>query len=484
MKILHIITTISVEKGSSNGQRGSLLIWGARAVGFALCCLFLTFAAIAQESPSSKDTLIFRNGDMLFGKLDSINTNGLRWTRHDAPEPLSFTPELVAQIDLGAQLNHKEVLTNQCQVRLVNQDQLQGELVSYDGEKLVLNTWYAGQLTLSNEVISMIMPLGTSRSALFEGPQGVDGWTMGKVNPLLAIDSGDWHYKEGAFYATKSASIARDMSLPDSSSISFDLEWKGFFNIAIALYSEYLQPINLANKETEPKFGGFYSLQINPFSANLLSVVQKEPLRYLGQSAIQAFNQKTSARVDIRLSKEKKVIALLVDGVLVRQWQESDSFSGTGTGVRFVHQGQGAVKISNIKVSEWDGQFEEAPSITLGNKRDLAKLRNGDKVGGKLKSIGDGKMTFEANGNTLDVPLNRVKQIEIAGEKLNPKPELSRTIRAYFGREGGSVTFALESWDNAAVIAQSPFFGKSTFKTQAFQRIMFDINGPILNGPN
>jgi hypothetical protein len=307
---------------------------------------------------------------------------------------------------------------------------------------------------------------------------------MGKVNPLLAVDAGDWHYKEGAFYATKSASIARDLSLPDSASLSFDLEWKGFFNIAIALYSEYLQPINLANKETEPKFGGFYSMQLNPFSANLLSVVQKDPIRYLGQSAIQAFNQKTSARVDIRMSKEKKIIALLVDGIVARQWLEPDSFSGTGTAVRFVHQGQGAVKISNIKVSEWDGQFEEAPSITLGNKQDLAKLRNGDKVGGKLKAIQNGKMTFEANGLPLDVPLTRVKQIEIAGPKVNPRPLLTRAIKAFFGREGGAVTFELESWDSTSVIAQSVFFGKTTFKTEAFYRILFDLNGPILTGPN
>jgi hypothetical protein len=455
-----------------------------------LACAFLAGAALAapaadalEAKTAGRDTLIFRNGDLLLGKLAAIGENGLQWNRQDAAEPLAFTTELVGQIDLIHAASQAGMRTNQCQVRLINQDQLQGELISYDGSKLEIDTWYAGRITLSNEVISLIMPLGVTKSSIFEGPEGLDGWTMGKVNPLLAIDSGIWHYKDGAFFATKSASIARDLNLPDSCSLSFDLEWKGFFNIAIALYSESLQPINLANKENEPKFGGFYSLQLNPFSANLLSVVQKEQLRYLGQSAIQAFNQKTSARVDIRCSKDKRLIALLVDGVLVRLWQESEPFSGSGSAVRFVHQGQGSVKISNIKVAEWDGQFEEPAAVTVGNKQDLAKLRNGDKVSGKVQGINQGKMSIQAGANRLDIPIERVKQIELAGPKANLRP-VPRTIRAFFGREGGSVSLQLERWDPAATVAFSPVFGKATFKSEAFQRFLFDLNGPILNGPN
>src|SRR5262249_15342491 len=160
--------------------------------------------------------------------------------------------------------------------------------------------------------------------------------------------------------------------------------------LAIALYTDYYQPINLANKDTEPEFGGFYSLQLNSFSANLLPVKKNDPLRYLGQVSVPAFNQKNTAHVEIRASKTKRTIALLVDGEVVKQWNETEEFVGQGAGVRFVHQGQGKVKLSQLRVSVWDGQFEEKPSAHPDAKQDIAKLRNGDKAGGTLNSIQDG----------------------------------------------------------------------------------------------
>src|SRR5687768_16839635 len=142
----------------------------------------------------------------------------------------------------------------------------------------------------------------------------MEGWTRGKVNAQGLTDAGEWMYSNGAFYALKSASIARDLKLPDVASIQFDLEWRGFFHVAVALYSSYLHPINLANKESEPQFGGFYSMQLNPFSANLLPVEQNEPLRYLGQASLQHLAQTNAAHIDIRVNKAKSLVALMVNG--------------------------------------------------------------------------------------------------------------------------------------------------------------------------
>jgi hypothetical protein len=254
------------------------------------------------------------------------------------------------------------------------------------------------------------------------------------------------------------------------------LEWRGFFHIAIALYTEYLQPINLANKETEPKFGGFYSLQINPFSANLLPVKQTEPLRYLGQASLQALAQKNSAHVDIRVNRAKRMIALLIDGTLVKQWIDTDEFAGTGTAVRFVHQGQGAVKLTNLKVTEWDGTFEEPISVTPNKTQDLARLKNGDRVLGNIKSMAEGKMIIEVSGRPLEVPVNRVKQVELASPPVKAPAPKPNTIRAYFASGAGSVTFDLRKWTAGEVAASSENFGAATFKPGAFSRILFDLS--------
>jgi hypothetical protein len=452
-------------------------------LGFLLSSL-ITFAQKPAKSP--RDSILFKNGDVLLGGLQSIDAeNGVRWTRPDAlneSNAFAFAPGHITQLELSSLTRtNPPASSNLCQVLLANGDQLQGDLVSYDGQKLTLNTWFAGTLELPKSAIALIAPLGLPKPTLFAGPTGTEGWTMGKVQAGALVDSGEWIFQNNAFYALKSASIARDVNLPDNASIQFDLEWRGFFHIAVALYTEYLHPINLANKETEPKFGGFYSLQLNPFSANLLPVKQSEALRYLGQASLQALAQTNAAHIDIRASKSKRLIALLINGVLIRHWTDED-FAGTGTALRFVHQGQGAVKLSNLKITEWDGQFEEPITLTPNKTADLARLKNGDRVPGSVKSIRDGKLAIQAatsgQGTTLDIPITRVKQIELSGEKPAPlthQPS-SFPVRAYFASGLGSLTFNLEKWTADELSASSPSFGSAKFKPNAFSRILFDLS--------
>jgi hypothetical protein len=439
--------------------------------------IFLLAAALAGGSlhaESVRDSVLFRNGDFLVGRLESIDReNGILWQRTDALNKFQFSPARVSQLDFGgADSADVPPSTNRCAFHLQNGDQFHGDLVSYDGEKVVIDTWFAGRLELPKSAVALIVPLGLPKPTLFAGPSGVEGWTMGKVSAQALVESGEWIYSNGAFYAMKSASIARDLKLPDSASLQFDLEWRGFFHVAVALYSSYLHPINLANKETEPQFGGFYSLQLNPFSANLLPVKQNEPLRYLGQASLQQLAQTNSAHVDIRVSKSKKLIALMINGTLVKQWND-DEFSGTGTGVRFVHQGQGAVKLSNIRVTEWDGVFEEPVAVTPNKAQDTARLKNGDRVIGSVKGIRDGKLSIEGAGTVLDVPLTRVKQVELMSPIVPVKPR-AEGVRAFFASGLGSLTFSLERWTPEEISASSENFGQAKIKPNAFSRIVFE----------
>ncbi|MGZ8901115.1 MAG: hypothetical protein ACXW3Z_13560 [Limisphaerales bacterium] len=456
---------------------------------FLFASLFFGCALTAQESgdnPAEKiarDAILFRNGDLLFGELQSIDQeSGIRWHRSDALNAFQFAKERVTQVEFAvARPAEATPTTNMCSIQLQNGDQIQGDLVEYDGEKVTLDTWFAGRLVLPKAAISLIVPLGLPKPTLFAGPTGVEGWTMGKVTAGALVDSGEWVYQNGAFYALKSASIARDLKLPDSMSMQFDLEWRGFFHVAVALYTSYLQPINLANKETEPQFGGFYSLQLNPFSANLLPVKQAEPLRYLGQASLQQLSQTNSAHIDIRVSKSKKLLALLINGTVVKQWTDDD-FAGTGTGVRFVHQGQGAVKLKNLKVTEWDGLFDEPNLVTPNKTQDMARLKNGDRVIGNVKAIREGKMSIEGAGTVLDVPVTRVKQVELASAPLESEPT-PQTVRAYFHSGQESLTFDLEKWTTDELTVSSKNFGSAIFKPHAFSRIVFDLNSDRATAP-
>ena len=121
---------------------------------------------------------------------------------------------------------------------------------------------------------------------------------------------------------------------------------------------------------------------------------------------------------------------------------------------------------------EWDGEYEEKVGQPLTTKEDLAKLRNGDRVPGVLEGIKEGKVTVNAGNPPLEIPLSRVKQIELGARNFTAEQPAKGSVRAFFHR-GGSITFQLEKWDETSVIGTSPELGKVTFNPLAFSRVVF-----------
>ncbi len=429
----------------------------------------------AETGPAaSKQALFFSNGDFLFGNLDSIGRDkSVVWRRDDALAPIEFSGTNITEIKFASGKKSNPAGTNLCRLHLRNGDFLEGDLLQLNREEIVLETSFAGKMAFPRKRAHALESLPPEREPIFVGPSGLEGWTMGKVTAVAAGEAGEWKYANGAFYATHSASIARDMKLPDMARIEFDLAWKGMLQTAIALYTKNLQPVNLASKDTEPDFGGFYSLQINSFMATLMPVKKNEPLKYLGQIPVPTLSQKTRAHFEVLVNKKRANIVLLADGILVKEWIDADGFAGSGTAMRFVQQGgQGSLKLSNLRIAEWNGKRDEKSTNAPSTKDDLARLLNGDKVSGTLESFRDGKITISTGGSKLDVPLNRVSEIQFAGEKSEEPPGIGLNVRAFFAG-GGRITFRVDHWDKS-VVGESPNFGRATFLPAAFERVQIN----------
>ncbi|MEO6181671.1 MAG: hypothetical protein ABIP71_00900 [Verrucomicrobiota bacterium] len=449
--------------------------------------LLLSFALLAresfaQESPTNsptkamtKQVVIFRNGDLLLGNLESIGSDkSVVWKRNDVLQPIEFDGTNISEIQFAAAQKRVTTATNTCRIELNNGDSIEGALLQLNSEKITLETAFAGKMVFPRKVVAALEPLPPERQPIFSGPTGLEGWTIGKVTAIPG-EAGEWKYTNGAFYAGRSASIARELNLPDMASIQFDLGWKGQLQVAVALYTSYMQPVNLQNKDTEPDFGGFYSLQINSFMASLMPVKKNDALKYLGQIPVPAFSQKDHAHIEIRANKSRASVALFADGVLVKEWIDADGFAGTGTGMRFVHQGgQGAVKVSHLRISEWNGKMDDK-STNAPVKEDLAKLLNGDTVSGTLETYRDGKLTFATAKTKLDIPFARIDKVLLVDGNGKGTAENALTVRAFFN-ETGSVTFRLERWDAQGVIGTSPNFGRATFAPATFERVQLNPN--------
>ncbi len=436
---------------------------------------FLTFVG-------SADTAIFRNGDVLTGTLHVIeNLNEVVWKHPDALDAIALDNKAISEIHLSTRPPAEITGGVPARFELRGGESFEANLISMDTNKVVVKSAYAGSFDFPISSLLALVPSPQKRKLLFEGPTSAAGWTMGKVQNAGVGEAGDWKYQDGAFYATESASIAREVNLPDRVAINFDLQWKGYFHLAVALATEYLQPVNLANKDTEPDFGGFYSLQINNFSSNLLPVKKNEPLRFLGQVAMPAFGQRTSMRVDIRVNKEKKLVALLLDGVMIKQWTDPEGFAGTGGAIRFVHQGQGVVRLSGLKITEWDGQFEELITNSLALKQDGAKLRNGDRMTGLFDGVKDGKLALVTKGTRIEVPMARVLQIEMARTNLAPASLKEGEVRAFFA-QGGHLRLEVEKLDSTGLTGRNSALGTLHFQPSSFNRLRW-VEPEVISNP-
>jgi hypothetical protein len=436
----------------------------------------LASSAPAQLPPKSSpatnaapDSLLFRNGDLLYGQLLAIDPPGaVQWRHPDAAQPIEFKPDTIAQIDFPAPKNSTAPSNNACRLLLANGDSLEGGLVSCDREAVALQTWYAGRLSIPRASLQSLVFIRRS-PAVFDGITGLDGWTQAVSAAPVPGESGQWTYRNGAFYAGKTASIARDLKLPDVAEIQFDMAWKGTLNFAVALYTDSLRPILLNAKDQAPDFGGFYSLRFQSrVLIDLLAIKKLDPIRSLGQAMNPSLNNKDRLHVTLRVSKAQHKIALSLDDTLVKEWVDPQGFTGEGAGMRFVQNPGSVVKLSHLRITHWDGIVEEPAA----DSTDVCWFENGQKIEGPIQSINNGKIALRPPNRPLEIPLAELKAVTFARRQTSPPQTQAATVRATFA-QGGALTFILETWRPDEMIIRSTDFGKARINPAAFTRLQF-----------
>jgi hypothetical protein len=415
------------------------------------------------------DTVEFLNGDKLHGTFLSIDPqHGVRWRHPAVRQVMEIEPSSVGSVNLDRPPVSEGHSNETCLVQLSNEDELQGRLVSLDTNAITLETWYAGTLTIPRAMARSLNPGKAPSTAIYEGPTSLDGWTVkssgGFQRGAGPGSAAGWKYRNGAFYGAGNCSAGKDMNLPPRSNIEFDLSWRGYLQMAVSFYADKLE-----------RYGGdCYMLQLNTGSIYLQRMSKDGNSSNFGHSEASALAQKSKVHISVRSNKEQKTISLLIDGAMVKQWNERGDFS-TGSGLVFFQQGAGVVKISSLRISEWDGKFDDQAADAGKLTADLVKLGNKDKISGTLKSIRNGKLSFGTEFATLEIPIERVAEIELANPDPKKPEHKADEIRAVFA-DRGSVTFQIEQWDDQQVNATSPNFGQVKFLPSAFSRIDFNLD--------
>jgi hypothetical protein len=423
----------------------------------------LTTSTAPMPSQPEGDLLQFVDGSAMHGELHGMDAgHGLRWQHRDAKYPIELGP---SHVDFIRFVHARSMtLAPTCHIRFANGDDLFGSLVSLDTDNLEFNTWFGGTMRIARSAVAAVTFLSKNYSILYEGPTDASGWVIGNNGPQ------SWNYRDGSFLTQGPGMLGRDFKLSGSSTIEFDLSWVGYFDLVADLYSDMLDHFDYDNSS--------YMLDFSHDQVILQRVRASSPPVNLGNAALPNAEGRSKIHVTIHCNKDEGTVAVFVDNTLVKRWKDNNGFSANGTGVLFENRLPGStVKLSNFRVSHWEGRFEPQAASNPSTNADAVCFLNHDKAAGKIAAIKEGKVDLVLEGNLLHIPIDRVTQIDFAQPSAATEPRGPWQVRALFPG-GGSVSFQLRTWDDKQVSGQSAVFGALSFQPGAIRELEFNLDRP------
>ena len=428
-----------------------------------LILLAAFFPAFAQDDARRSGILQLSDGSTLHGTLGSIDGHReLSWTHPAAKSALQFSLSNMASVRFEEAVRAKHDFTPSARFQFKNGDELVGNVRAIKDNTLSFQSWFGDNVQAQLPALEAILFSARSYNLLYEGPTGTNGWRIGK-NPR------SWEYKDGAFVANGADLLGRNFGLSNSSTLEFDLAWSGPFSLSITLYAQVIDRFDYSSSA--------YLIYLGNGAISVQRVQAGAGAVMLGQNQIPEMYRKNKMRFEIRCNKEDATITLYADGKFVQRWKDNSQggFVAKGGGIVFFSQVEArSLKLSNIRVAEWDGRFEPDSMTNLPPDQDVVFLANRDKVFGKVLALEETKATVEARQAKLDIPLERVTQIRFAKADAETNT-LPNEVRASFPG-GESVVFNMEKWNGTEVKGTSRTFGPLTFDPKGIRELQFNLN--------
>lgn len=454
-----------------------------------------------------KDRLKLLGGGSLSGKFLGLQNGRVRW-EHDAFDA-AVSVDTAAVDSIRVQRTAPPFKPADCRVSLVTGESIMGRMKSLDETGLIIETWYAGPLTIPREAIQMVEPSKASARMVYEGPEhGPDGWMTGNRNTGVALkpfnqveaqgggvvpaqeraleviglrrpaapvpgrggqNAALWRYSNKGFVSMTSGPILgrKDLGLPDKCALEFDFKYIGYFNLGINVFADQIK-----NEYS----GNSYSLRLDQSNAYLYRI-QNGSTSNLGNAQSQLAG-KTECRIVLLIDKSAKSLALVINDRLVHKWEDGQgSFAGKGNGILFTSRNNSAMRVSRIRIREWDGVLPNGDKQAMGNgKEDYVKFNNGDGFSGRILRMDGDKLVFKTSFGEVPVPMNTVEKMSMINpvREMGDKPAAVSTNLA----GGGALVLEFLGWDARAVKVRHKFMGEFSMDPAVFESLKFNLDQP------
>jgi hypothetical protein len=443
------------------------------AFGIAACTLVAAPERVA----------FFSTGDRIPGTIDARKEAEIILSSPALAAParigLDKLLEVRSEVETPEQQGEHEAV-----VTLTNGNVLRGRLSDLPDETIVLDTWYAGTLELRRVMVDSLQIIDRG-NAIYSGPNGPDGWVFAPGH----TDKPPWRFTAGTMVSQAPGSIARDLDLPKQISVSFDLAWRDTLDLRMILFSDDVKseaPSNAYVLSFE-RMQAVLRKQFTDGAATHRSTIKR--------TSVAALSSKEKVRVEFFADRSAGKFMLKIDGKKIDEIWEDPNPGGAklGGGMHFIAENDTQVRISRLRVHEWDGRFglqaaeddeEDEPETAEGYQK--IRLRNGDILTGRVLGVEEERLKIETAHGEVMLPVARMTSAMLHREEdkedpvLYQKPKLMKgDVRAWFA-DGGYVVFRLDEVNDNDFLGYSQTFGDAKFRRNAFRRVEFNIYKPEL----
>ncbi len=367
---------------------------------------------------------------------------------------------------------------------------------------------YAGPFSSDNWILPISQPEENQEKGEEEAEAEAEGKKQTKLEPKASTPP--WIFSSAAFYSKSSTPLIRILDLPEQGRLRFKMAWRNRLNFSLAFHCDLKRPIIPENDQEEKdasekdeqappslKFENLTELRkgnhiqtvpwLKPNNSNhaltfgtgyVLSFFSSYPSLHrcyfseTGQTKVTNLRssrgrpnlgENGEAEFDLRFDKAQNSIVLFVNGDYVSQWNDMNGYIGQGQAIGFVANSQCELRLSDIRVSAWNGVRDSARSMEHA-ERDIVLLTNGtDRFSGKITAISKDRLSLKSLYATLDFPLSEIADIHFASNHLTQPdtvtwpPETSLLYTSPTGR----LTLVPEHASADTIHASSPLLGNN-----------------------
>ncbi len=437
----------------------------------ALASLFLLLAgaALAGDGGTPSDFLVYRDGDVLRGALESLTPQGgaLRWS---AGPLAGFSTEALYAAFLRGRPPLQGMRNPRASVKLTNGDSLTGDVRSLDAQALKMDTWYAGTLTLKRTMVASVEMLKDEGAIFYEGPKEAGEW---KSAARASESKKSWDFQGGTLVCVPAECFSVFHVIPELAKeaalrVGFDLSAGAGVTASVSLCSGPedggIAGIRweLEERQLSGWFGGSRRLSVSLASGLVPSV----------------------RRMELFLDRKKRTCTVELNGVRTAtlSWKAADDKKLSGDRMVFSPQAPGETEtpfqVSRIRVTRWDGVLPSASTLSgPAPAEDELQLVSGDHVSGKLTGLVKGVYLLETSYAKLRFPPAAVESLRFSGKGAEVARLRVGDLRATLAGGSGVVTLCLSGLRGGALSGTSENFGPFAVPLAALEKMEFSLYG-------